>query len=386
MIGQIHVPQPPAPPSSRRSGRKGPSGIWPSKTMAITPFLSYVPSDGKQFAFWLSMELGRSNRPIRPWLDETSRNAGEDWVEVVAEAIQTCSCLLLILTSDAGGWDSRCREEWRRALKYKKPVAVLGTIPDASIPVRLEHQRFIDFTGDKSAGLRDLIEWLWRIDSPAGQLEHLNDQLRDAERDLTYAQESSTARVKADIETLTEQIERLQHAVNDPQAVTAEVEKRIDLALELQRSPKRAPREVATLRFINQAPVVAPRYFQNRFHQTQLIADFLRDSAARLMTVTGRGGVGKTALVCRALKALEAGKLPDDLGELRVAGILYLAATGSREITFSNLFLDLMLLVEPKERKAMVRLSENPQATVQTKLRALLPQARRVLQAIVVGK
>ena len=39
-----------------------------------------------------------------------------------------------------------------------------------------------------------------------------------------------------------------------------------------------------------------------------------------MMTVVGRGGVGKTAMVCRLLKALEAGQLPDDRVSWRWTG------------------------------------------------------------------
>ena len=41
--------------------------------------------------------------------------------------------------------------------------------------------------------------------------------------------------------------------------------------------------------------------------------------------MVGRGGVGKTAMVCQLLKALEAGQLPDDGGELPVDAIVYSA-------------------------------------------------------------
>jgi Ni2+-binding GTPase involved in maturation of urease and hydrogenase len=35
-----------------------------------------------------------------------------------------------------------------------------------------------------------------------------------------------------------------------------------------------------------------------------MLGGFLKDAALRLMTVVGRGGTGKTALVCRLLKSL----------------------------------------------------------------------------------
>ena len=82
---------------------------------------------------------------------------------------------------------------------------------------------------------------------------------------------------------------------------------------------------------MNTPPVVAPGYFQDRHVESELVGDFLRADDARIMTVVGRGGVGKTAMVCRLLKALEGGHLPDDLGELAVDGIVYLSPAGAHQ-------------------------------------------------------
>ena len=61
------------------------------------------------------------------------------------------------------------------------------------------------------------------------------------------------------------------------------------------------------------------------------MGEFLRDDGLRLLTVVGRGGVGKTAMVCRLLKALEAGQPPDDGGELPIDAIVYLTRSASTQ-------------------------------------------------------
>ena len=70
------------------------------------------------------------------------------------------------------------------------------------------------------------------------------------------------------------------------------------------------------------------------------------------MTIVGRAGVGKTAMVCRLLKALERGELPDDLGEMKVDGIVYLSETGSHRVNFANVFADLSKLLPEGDRRA----------------------------------
>src|SRR3712207_7099478 len=68
-------------------------------------------------------------------------------------------------------------------------------------------------------------------------------------------------------------------------------------------------------------------FFFNDTATTEIYTLSLHDALPilRLMTVVGRGGIGKTAMVCRLLKSLEGGRLPDEGGDLSVDGIVYLS-------------------------------------------------------------
>jgi hypothetical protein len=90
-------------------------------------------------------------------------------------------------------------------------------------------------------------------------------------------------------------------------------EERIESGLQRERKPEDKP-AVRRTKFVNPPPMTPPSWFQDRHVETGLIGDFLRDEGLRLLAVVGRGGVGKTAMVCRLLKALEAGRLPDEGG------------------------------------------------------------------------
>ena len=101
------------------------------------------------------------------------------------------------------------------------------------------------------------------------------------------------------------------------------------------------------------------------------------------MTIVGRAGVGKTAMVCRLLKALERGELPDDLGEMKVE-IVYLSETGSHRVNFANVFADRAKLLPASEETAerLEAIYKNPQTSTGDKMRALLdafPSGRVIL-------
>ena len=128
----------------------------------------------------------------------------------------------------------------------------------------------------------------------------------------------------------------------------------------------------ARAKFVNPPPMAAPGYFQDRHVESELIGQFLRADDERIMTVVGRGGVGKTAMVCRLLKALEGGRLPDDLGELDVDGIVYLSPSGAHPVNFPNLFDDLCRLLPDETADRLRQRYRDPHQTPAALMRALL--------------
>jgi hypothetical protein len=77
-------------------------------------------------------------------------------------------------------------------------------------------------------------------------------------------------------------------------------------------------------------------------------------------------------MACRLLKALEGGRLPDEGGELAVAGIVYLAPVGGHLVNFPNLFADLCRLLPADQAKALTERYRDPQQTTAQLMLALL--------------
>lgn len=340
-------------------------------------FLSYSTHDGAEFALKLCDALAAGPPAYPVWLDQRELKPGQDWDTQLVEAIRTCASLLFVMTHDSVEDRSVCKQEWTRALKYKKPIVPLRLHAGAELPFRLEPRQFIDFSGDFDAALAQLRRHLHWLTTPAGHLQALNDRLADAQRDLRRAQEpTQRQRIEAEIAELQAQIARQEQIVADPQAAAARVQQSIERGLERERQPERPLRGEARTKFIHPPPAIAPAYFQDRHVETRLIGDFLRDEARRLLAVVGRGGVGKTAMVCRVLKALERGHLPDDGGPLAVDGILYLSETGSHRVNAPNLLAGLCQLLPPALAERLDAFTRDPKVATAHKMTALLEQFR----------
>jgi hypothetical protein len=346
-------------------------------------FISYSNGDADDLGPQLAYELEGGHPYIDAWFDKRDILPGHTWDEAIPEAIKNCKCFLFVMTKDSVAENSVCFEEWDWALRYKKPIIVLRLHTDAETPFRLGKRQWIELEGNRKAGMAKLRLAIQRLDTPEGQLETLKDRLADANRDLTRAQnEGDKLRINAEIEELKSQIQIQEKVVQNPKAAEEQTQKNIDTGLERERQPERPTVAQTTTKFINPPPGIAPNYYQDRQVETKQIVDFLNNDSQRLMTIVGRAGVGKTDLICRLLKALERGELPDDLGEMKVDGIVYLSETGSHRVNFANVFADLSKLLPKDDAERLEGIYKNPQTSTGDKMRALLdafPSGRVIL-------
>jgi tetratricopeptide (TPR) repeat protein len=68
-------------------------------------------------------------------------------------------------------------------------------------------------------------------------------------------------------------------------------------------------------------------------------------------------------MVCRLLKGLEAGRIPDaegDLAALKVGGIVYLSRNGAHQVDYPTLVADLLRLLPEQEARRLERLYQDP--------------------------
>jgi len=346
-------------------------------------FISYSSVDGKDFARKLADELLSVPPAVPVWLDERNLRPGPDWDDQVVEAIRSCKGLIFIMSTDSVRSDSVCKNEWVRALTYKKALIPLLLNRNAERPFRLESREFIDFSGSFEPPVAQLRKHLAWMDSPDGQLQALKYRLSDAQRELPRANPEQQARIKDDIAELERQIAQQQKVIDNPKAAEERVKKSIEAGLEGERQPAKPVGGMSTGKFINPPPMIAPTYFQDRHFESGQIGAFLKDESLRLMTVVGRGGVGKTAMVCRLLRSLEGGRLPDNGEALSVDGIVYLSAARSfHKTNVPDLYASLVKLLPDDTVKQLDAVYKNPQSSTRTTIEALaqaFPAGRTVV-------
>ncbi len=345
-------------------------------------FISYSTVEAQDFVYDLHDKLEGEYPKMPAWLDKRDLKDGIDWDTQIAEAIRDCDSLLFVMTPDSVTDNSMCKLEWSLALKYKKPIVPL-LLQKCDAPFRLINRQHIDFSNDFDKGISRLRSHLRWLASPAGELQRLKDRLADADRDLRRAADPvEKTRIEDEIAELKRSIADQEKIVHDPKQAQERTQQSIERGLERERQPEKPISGIQTSKFINPPPGNAPDYFQDRHVETKQVADFLRHDSQRIITVVGRGGVGKTAMVCRLLKGLESGKLPDDLPTMPIDGIVYLSEAGTRKANVANLFSDLSKLL-PKETAAELdSIYKNPQATTTSKVQKLLeafPSGRYVL-------
>ncbi|HRU94729.1 MAG TPA: TIR domain-containing protein, partial [Anaerolineae bacterium] len=341
-------------------------------------FISYSPTDGVARAEALYDALAREGVPV--WLDRRDVRPGLAPERQVEAALQECRAVLLLLTPDAAAPGCDCEREWRQALRYKKPIVPL--LAGGEPPFYLQNRHAFSPEGaDWPAALRQYLDWL---SGPEGQLQTLRDRRGDAERDLRTADPPEAARIRSEMELLDRQIGDLTARLAHPEQAAQETDLRIRSGLERERQPL-APVGGKVARIINAPPYAPPAHFQDRDTELRLLARYLRDPACRLVTVVGRAGVGKTAMVLKLLKAAENGRLPvlqeGEDERFPVEGILYLSQVIGRPISWPNLYSDLCRLLPGVEAEAATAVYRDPQAPLTAKVQALLAHfaERRVL-------
>lgn len=376
---RISAPIVPAAPEETVSEKDKTPQSRPSPTSSAPSacqshhFLCYA-EDGKILASQLYKTLYAAGIPV--WFDQHEVDKTQaDWPLKMLEALRTCESVLFVMTPQSVANYAECRGIWKRARSYKKPIVLLQGDVTATIPSELEGRQPIVLTGRDDAGMQELQQRLHWLTTPEGRLRQLQERLADAQRDLpNLTDPNQVLRTQQDIDALQRDILRQEEFIAHSEAVIRRTREEIARGLAAERQPKPPLTVQAGCVVINALPDTPPPYFQNRQTEIQQIRAFLQDAAKRLLIISGRAGIGKTALACQALKSLESGQLPGEPDSFPVVGMVYFSAVGSRKISFPYLFADLCQLLPSDKAQHLDELYRDPRIGTSQKMEALLAE------------
>lgn len=334
-------------------------------------FVSCAGAAAPAVASELVDEIEAESTGLRLWLAQRDLgDSADDPLQQVDEALKHCASVILVLHGSDAASDSLHIEERKRALSYNKPITVVRASFDAVVPLSMSTRLLVDLAANPSLGMKQLKERLLRLSTREGQVESLHEQLAATEQAEKIAPPGMKARLKLEIQAIQQQISSLTRDTEQ----TESVEARIASGLERERKPPtdavhKPPQQ---LRIVNAPPLPVPGYFENRHHETSLIASFLGDGAASILLIHGRGGVGKTALACRVLRELERNRLPDTPRQCDIAAVVYVNATGADASLFLQTALNLAQTAGSADQLGLRSALANPQATVAMKVKEVL--------------
>ncbi|MCP4260800.1 MAG: ATP-binding protein [Planctomycetes bacterium] len=134
-------------------------------------------------------------------------------------------------------------------------------------------------------------------------------------------------------------------------------------------------------RVVGQRPIDVANYFRNRQREQEEIGRLLAAPSTRLVSVVGRGGMGKTALASKVLSDLERNRWPHTDGEIPVDGIVYLS-TRTAGISLERLFIYCARMLGGKQEEALIAVWTNPKITTGDKVSLLLETLSQGLYVI----
>ncbi len=126
-------------------------------------FISYARADSIAFVDRLESDL--KGQQFHPWVDRHGLEGGQEWMEIIQEAIDDCLALVVVVTP-AAVQSQYVRMEYRYAARHGKLVIPALHLPTPRTPMDLDILQWVDFQAGYEEGLRRLVQALGRLKPP----------------------------------------------------------------------------------------------------------------------------------------------------------------------------------------------------------------------------
>ena len=151
-------------------------------------------------------------------------------------------------------------------------------------------------------------------------------------------------------------------------SVTSHIKQRSSSSI-IEKADDRYKEPIVGIRFANDS-----EFFKDRINEAHLLRKYLLSQNARFICITGRGGMGKTALLSKICGEIETGelKLSESSQKIGADGILYISCKGVDRPTLERIFLDVGTVLGNNHRDELMARWADPTKSIQDKVRFLL--------------
>ena len=105
-------------------------------------FISYARADSSDFVDRLEQDLLK--HALHPWVDRRRLESGEEWMDMLQDAIDQCQAVVVVL-SPAAAQSKYVKQEYRYAAAIGKLIIPVLHLPTPRIPMDLHSLQRADF-------------------------------------------------------------------------------------------------------------------------------------------------------------------------------------------------------------------------------------------------
>jgi hypothetical protein len=319
-------------------------------------FISYAQADGREFALKVRESLHAVH--ISTWLDVYDIPDGSNWNYEIDEALNSASGVLVVLTAEAV-LSHQVESEWNRALNRNRLIIPL-IFENIEVPRALDLFNYISFADTLfEQGISILVS---RISAGLGpHLDYLKKRLN------AYIElQKKRPRYQYKIDDLEEAIKAYDGRIEAQQARITEWR-----ASRLRVAAVDQNKSATLAKVVGRPPRGVTDFFKDRVEERRKLLQLLADTKTRLVSIIGRGGIGKTQIALKILRQLEQGCWPKDEEQRAVEGILYLSQQNTH-ITLERIFLSLAKLMDPEQEADFQRIWYSSSRDTAEKIELLL--------------
>lgn len=139
------------------------------------------------------------------------------------------------------------------------------------------------------------------IDTPEARAEALDEERRILSRKAAGASRARRERSCVRPTNLAQEARRNDSGLNTREERRRQVTEEIRLGQVQERASDAASASHSGVRFVTEPPPLRPNEFFDRAWELQRLEKHLANPSVRLITIVGRDGIGKTAMVSRLL-------------------------------------------------------------------------------------